>query len=160
MNHVERLERLKTILEKIPDGGFNLGSWISGIYDEEVKAEDVFGHCGATVCAVGWACLDPLLQEEGLKFQTRLSMFGDSKTLIPKFEGECGWEAVNEFFGLDMQVSEILFTEEYYEEYFDHDHEVYLIPPSAVIKRLDIVIENFEKTQNHILKILKEKENV
>jgi hypothetical protein len=81
MPNVEALLKVVEILESTPDEAVDLQAWT----------------CGTTACAIGHAASHPWFIERGFKL---------SDTGCPVFHqvnGEkllCGWEAVEEFFGL------------------------------------------------------------
>lgn len=62
--------------------------------------------CGTTVCAIGLGCLSPVLQKEGLKYETSGIRF------FPRFDGRGGIGAINIFFGLRGMEFDDLFQPE------------------------------------------------
>lgn len=89
MPSIERLQRVVDILKALPDGRFDLATW---------RREHAF-ECGTVACAVGHACMDPELMEQGL----------DIVDNEPTFEGLTEWNAVEKFFGLSEAQSLRLF---------------------------------------------------
>lgn len=92
MNHIERLERLATVVMDVPDENFRLSCWM----DKDDK-------CG---CAVGWAAKDPALAAEGLS----LTRPKDGVGYTPAFDGGTVWEAVTNFFGLTLSEAWEMFA--------------------------------------------------
>ena len=85
----ERLSQMVTMLRNLPPEPavkFRLHDW----------------HCGTSACAVGHACLNPWFNEQGLT----LNEYGG-----PDFKGGFGWNAVEEFFGVNQLESRRLFYE-------------------------------------------------
>jgi hypothetical protein len=69
--NVERLTILADMLDTVPETRFDLREW----------------KCGTTACAVGWACSNKQLQEQGLSYDD-----------APTYDGVRGWRAVDKFF--------------------------------------------------------------
>lgn len=80
----ERLQQMVTMLRELPEETFNLDAWT----------------CGTSACAVGWACVNPVFTEQGLKRR---------HTGAPEFMGLSSWDAVEAFFELKMHQSSYLF---------------------------------------------------
>ncbi|MCY1464232.1 hypothetical protein D9M71_822310 [compost metagenome] len=95
-----------------PDEHFDLDLW----YDE--------GTCGTTACAVGWACLDPWFNDQGLMLN-RDTIFED-----PQFGELRQWEAVCAFFGISQGQAEHLF---FYLSYAANERR----NPLAVVARIE-----------------------
>jgi hypothetical protein len=87
MTHRERLERLLFLLEQEQEK-----PPVARIFD----ITEWEGHCGTSACAVGIACMDPVLKAEGL----HLGETPHGVYLVPMFEGFVGFDAAREFFGL------------------------------------------------------------
>jgi hypothetical protein len=86
-------------------------------------------ECGTVACAIGWATLDPRMNELGLVLQAEL---GDEQEIITDVEGmlfaareyggdvefvpylkgtnNCGFSAVAEFFDLPLAIADDLFS--------------------------------------------------
>lgn len=151
MANIERLKHLQEVLSKVPEGALAMDKWSNS--------------CGTSACAVGWSCMDPNFKDQGLSLSTVKSIFTGDNLLLPSFEGETGWDAVEKFFDLDFRVAELLFCEE---NYFNDSREVFvrcgeLIPnitPEDVIKRIQIVIDNPELNGDNISDLIEEMENV
>jgi hypothetical protein len=76
--HKERLQQMVTMLRGLPEGKrktFDLDEW----------------QYGTSACAVGYACLDPVFNGQGLRFEG----------LSPEFADNRGWDAVTAFFQID-----------------------------------------------------------
>lgn len=111
--------------------GFELRSWFGLTPD----------YCGYSACAVGHACLDDRFNQLGL-------VFGDSG---PEYVGPDGeefapdWEGVTEFFGIDIQTAEYVFSDSSYFEFGVHvewkrDGSRPPISPALVKDRIDQLI--------------------
>ena len=85
---------------------FDLGLWGS---TEDIENIPVSVSCGTTACAVGLAVVSGAFKRSGL---TNGASFQGK--IVPKFEGELGFEAVEKFFNLSNRESDFLFTDEYY----------------------------------------------
>ena len=115
-----RLLKLAAMLASVPDEKFNIESWRmdetgneNGEELEDAKLLDT--GCGTCGCAIGWACAMPEFQAEGLTWAL------NGPGLL---EGDAlsygGWDAVKEFFDLDHQQAQHLFSgSEYGEDRFD-----------------------------------------
>jgi hypothetical protein len=88
--HIERLKHLTTVLKEVPPERFDLWGW----------------DCGTAACAVGWACRDPQMQDEGLR------MFNG----IPHYKGLSAWPAVEAFFDLPEYEAAQLFMASRYKQ--------------------------------------------
>lgn len=138
--HVQRLLDIADLVETIPPETLEMKSF----------GAPKRGACGTTVCAVGYACLTPHFQKQGLtailsynqqpvksiaEFNQALKDFmeteedGDSFDLVPiaRDEGhtERGWYAVEQFFGISFDQAEWLF--------YSYDRDV---TPQAVADRI------------------------
>lgn len=94
--NIQRLQHLITILQGVPPDRFNLAAW----------------KCGTTACAVGWACLAPEFNKQGLTFRGPGPVY--SKPDAEPDEFYTHWRAVEEFFGLTEVQAWHLFTEHAY----------------------------------------------
>ncbi|MEX3914841.1 hypothetical protein AB4Y43_01150 [Paraburkholderia sp. BR10872] len=81
--HVERLQRMVTMLRGLPEEKFDITNW----------------DCGTAACAVGHACLNPIFNEQGLWLSDGM----------PAFQGDESWWAVERFFEIDSVQSGHLF---------------------------------------------------
>ena len=95
----ERLLRLaRDILPNVPEENFKMITW----------------KCGTSACAVGWAASDPQFNEEGFELDKHcegpLAIF----MFTPWYEGIGGWSAVENFFGIDFDHAQYLFSDEAY----------------------------------------------
>lgn len=108
----ERLTKLADFLDTVPEHKFDLESWRSdSTGDESWEALVDDAHllnfdCGTTGCAVGWACVMPEFQAEGLAW----GVWGPTAT------GYSGWFAVMDFFGLKRVDAEYLFSGSEYDD--------------------------------------------
>lgn len=115
---VERLLRLADKLEgkgpyekygPIPHEHFDIRSFYNFPRELYLASEHVQNiseyKCGTSACAVGWATLDPWFNEKGLQ-----SAYSQSDIYLIKFDGLYDWRAIEEFFGLDEDEAEDLFT--------------------------------------------------
>lgn len=92
--NVEALERLaNVVLPQVPDENFDLKGW----------------ECGTVKCAVGWACVDPWFNDQGLYFKPDYD-----EDLIPVYKDKTNWKAIKEFFNIDLDTSLYLFSEDTY----------------------------------------------
>jgi hypothetical protein len=104
----------------------------SGLVVTEPATEfDQLIQCGTTCCALGWACLDPHFQEEGLYIRTDAD--------VPTFEDEVGCKAAATFFDISFDQATRVFIPESYEPFFE---ELNLkrpedIQPKHVIDRIN-----------------------
>jgi hypothetical protein len=131
-----RLLKLADYLEKLPSKAIDMDAWLTdnhGAYDRSVmttverlgdlakvkgnkiqlKSTDVhkIRTCGFAACAVGWACTIPSFRKAGLRLTATL----DNKfMMIPKFDGQTGFEAVEEFFGITGNTASYLFESDAY----------------------------------------------
>jgi hypothetical protein len=102
----ERLEHLRKIILDAPDKHFDMSTWAKG------------GRtlCGTTLCAGGWAALDPEFQARGLRLLSRGMEIKSIQDLSPKDiwvdilyqEGE-GFYALSLFFDLPHREVNYLF---------------------------------------------------
>lgn len=149
----QRLLILANFLDTLPQGSVYMGGWLSDILkiNERIRAGsayDPFGisderldllgtgekiridrsaiECGFAACAVGWACSIPEFNEQGL----HLSRAAD-ECAVPTFAGAISFAAVEDFFEIDFDVSDILFG---YDSYGDGGMEP--TNPSRVAARI------------------------
>jgi len=95
---IERLRTLYSIIAGIPEPRLDLERWINdGVEDFKTAATD----CGTIACGVGWACLYPKFNREGLRV---------SPSDTPTFNGLLGWPAVEKFFDLTGHEARSLFS--------------------------------------------------
>ncbi len=143
-----RLALLADKLRSLPRGRFNafdLSAWLQmdtshnldGIMDErgDLKPDltpKQMNECGATACAFGWACTIPQFRRAGLTL--------DAGCGVPRFGGQTGYSAAEEFFRVTPDIAEWLFDPE---QYSCEDHT----RPSAVVKRIERYIANPERVQ-------------
>lgn len=101
----DRLERLHYVLTHIGEVEFlpmAKGKTAPSKFDLRV-----WGECGTTACAVGFAACDPVLRGQGLSLVPNPH---GHLPFAPSFNGSFGWAAVNDFFGLQLAESEHLFS--------------------------------------------------
>ena len=105
----ERLEHLITVISKIPKENLSLKHWVStpgnkiGDIDQKSLVE-----CGTVCCAVGWACSDPIFNEQGLVWDYMLQQ--------PRYKYDTSWTAAMEFFDITFPKALRLFDWESYDE--------------------------------------------
>ncbi|VTU32133.1 hypothetical protein H4CHR_02949 [Variovorax sp. PBS-H4] len=117
--HKKRLLMLANALEtRIPADRFDLADWrlhAEGQYEEErrryVSDHELLHGCGFAGCAVGWACALPEFNEQGLYWDGAMPAYqhGPEGPLFGHFD------AVNWFFGLKQEHSNLLFAAGSYE---------------------------------------------
>lgn len=118
--HRQRLKTLAAHLEQLRKP-LNMEAW--------------FSDCGTAACAVGHACSLPEFQQEGLYAGcSQITRRG----LVPSFDSEQGWDAVQLFFHLTYSQAKWLFGESAYESESDEEG---MIEPSAVATRISSLIE-------------------
>lgn len=111
-----------------------------GHYNATVNPADIIqAHCGSTACAIGWACSNPEFIRLGFKMAAKREAGyppnkADLTSLTPYYKGAEGWDAVKQFFDLDLDTARILFDADYYD-----DGEATTV--NEVIARLDELIE-------------------
>jgi len=117
--NIERLTKLAELLDKVAleRRPFNLSVWVhktqdlcfmdvkdtavaSGLSEDEVEHHE----CGTVACAVGYACLDPWFNEQGLRAYEDL----------PSYRYSSGWDAVEDFFGIYYEEARHLFSPDSY----------------------------------------------
>lgn len=99
--NTERLQHLITILRQVPAEDFDMAVW----------------KCGTAACAVGWACLDPAFNEQGLSF----AMPQELPTYASSRGGMCvHWDAVEVFFDLSELQARRLFSWDAYRIFNNH----------------------------------------
>jgi len=118
--NIERLNHLITILERVQNdpkekAQFDMNFWIN--------------YCGTSACAVGFACLDPVFQAQGLKIR-------DNE---PKFQDFYSYSAAAKFFEITCTEVRYLFSPVDYGGYSK-------IEPVDVIDRIRKLINNQTKT--------------
>lgn len=103
----ERLEHLCEVLVNVPPEKFDLKAW----------------KCDTAACAIGWACIDKQFNKQGFRFTKEVSGYHAT----PRFGGNFGWPAVQEFFDISGDRALKLFSGTSYEE---------PATPLCVIKRI------------------------
>jgi hypothetical protein len=157
--NVERLTHLLEIMEGVRDRqlSFNIGAWLTHPPASQSPKEPKDQWCGTTACALGYAALDPIFSEAGLKikFDGRIiDTLEEFNTIVHdgtknrrgigvwdvsiSYNGEIAYEAGAAFFGISDQASEWLFDN------MNYDRSEYN-NPSAVIARIKKVIERGNK---------------
>lgn len=98
----DRLLLLADALEtRIPAEKFALDDWRESTNDDDSN-EALLHGCGTTGCAVGWACALPEFIAQGLTWSSAMAR--------PVFEGDSQWEAVCNFFEIDSDAADHLFS--------------------------------------------------
>ncbi|MBF3563881.1 hypothetical protein ISF73_11190 [Burkholderia pseudomallei] len=136
--HIERLKMLSSMLKTVNPNHFDLGDWVDSpwstreaiaIPNDDLRQRIV--DCGTTACAVGWACMMPEFQAQGLNYKWDTVCY--SSALSPTYEGEESWLAVCNFFEIDRPTADYLFSH--------HEYEVgRATEPSEVAERIDALI--------------------
>jgi hypothetical protein len=100
----KRLLILANFLDTVPEEKFNLESW-RDCSPFSNRSDDALldTACGTTGCAVGWACVIPELKAEGLSWQDN-----------PQYMKYSSWLAVQRFFDISDEVSQVLFSDSKY----------------------------------------------
>lgn len=124
-----RLKHLTKILRKIPQHNFDLSGWTDAQAPNLALPQEDLIKCGTVCCAVGWACVDPDFNKQGLNWE-RHREFGLG---VPHFDGRTAWHAVNAFFGITNHQAEYLFHAESY---------TVTTSPKAVVQRIYNLIRN------------------
>lgn len=93
----QRLRTLYAVLNGLPESKVNVSTWRVANGRNDVSDDLLLHSCGTTGCAVGWACAYPPFQAEGLEFMSGM----------PYFKGRNAWDAVIEFF--EINISEAMF---------------------------------------------------
>lgn len=145
MNRKEKLLRLRKILEDISperQHKFDMMVWINhdAIHMSNLTPEFYLEPnsklqdpaCGTYACALGWACLDEELYNQGL----RARMIGGR--LIPTFDGAQDTYAGAKFFEISPSDAEYLFVPSTYSDG--------KIKPEHVIHRIDNLMSFFSNT--------------
>lgn len=107
----EALLKVAEILDKVNPEKFDLKGW----------------KCGTTACACGHAAMDPWFYEQGF------SIKGLEPYLTISYKGLQGWDAIEEFFDLNINDSFYLFEEDSYEDGFEKNKKT---PPLEVADRI------------------------
>jgi hypothetical protein len=115
MNGRERLMRLREVLCNVPKERFDIRAWAS--------------PCGSTACAIGWGCVDPVLNKEGLHFNINANI------PTPIYHAHYGFDAVQVFFGMDADSVQHCFSPYEYKDYKGK------VGPLDVVKRIDRYLE-------------------
>lgn len=84
---------------------FDLSSWGHTNGGDEAP----FHSCGTTACAVGLAVVSGAFKRSGLK-----NLFVGDGTICPSYNGKSDWPATRDFFGLSIDESHYLFSEDHY----------------------------------------------
>lgn len=96
----KRLLKLADFLEtKVPNKGFNLGSW------------KTVSECGTVACACGWGCSIPSFKKAGLKLE---SIYDWPQYFMIRYKIWQDFAAVSKFFDISIEEVEFLFLDENY----------------------------------------------
>lgn len=99
----ERMERIMTLLEALPDvgnvttSGFHMSHW------------EYHTSCGTTLCAGGAMMNDPWCQEQGLKRIVPVGVEEDFEPIHPQFEGQSGFSGLSRFLDITYEDSISIF---------------------------------------------------
>lgn len=108
----KRLLRLAALLRTVPRKRFNISRWTNGPFCGKDK-EPQHNECGASACAFGWACTIPSFKKAGLHLVKERDRWGEEGFIYyPKYNGQSGFSAAQEFFNITEDEAEILFSEE------------------------------------------------
>lgn len=89
--------------------------------------------CDTSACAAGWACMDPMFYEFGLRMQS-VNRFG----FLPEYKGETGFEAMALFFDIPFDDSYFLFSDiAYIERGTSEDNNV---RPEHVVTHINFLL--------------------
>src|SRR3990167_4454422 len=94
-----RLLKLAAFLEKLPAEKFDISNWITKLGNKN--------GCGTVACAVGWC---PKIFPTNVKLLTRVVHFKCNK------ESPYGFSGPAEFFGISVEQSFELFSEDSYQQ--------------------------------------------
>lgn len=86
---------------------FDLNDWVAdkeGNTRSFHNVETIPINCNTKACAVGLACLSGAFKRSGLGYRIRMT-----GSLVPTFDGNDNWDAVESFFGLEEQEAFFLF---------------------------------------------------
>lgn len=155
MANIERLKELQNLLIKVPVDQFDLGVWFDSVDSEGKEFSELAGKCGTSACAVGWACTHKEFNKQGLIYEIDEDNHG-----FPVYRDDTGWDAVERFFDLNINVAELLFDESWYEDKFYNDATNELkITTQDVANRIQIVIDNPDEDWKYIWELVKGMEN-
>lgn len=118
----DRLLKLAELLEADADSPkgvkFDLALW--GCRDDlsdRTRPRSIKVDCGTTACAIGFACISNVFEEEGFAGKLVTKNTGSGNNVIPQFDGREGMGAVTEFFGIDYSEAMNLFDNYAYERH-------------------------------------------
>jgi hypothetical protein len=164
--NIPRLLRLKAIMEAVSriDNSpgeenrlFSIDRWMTSAGDIKLNNEGCVSSdytletCGAVCCVLGWAAIDPVMAEEGL----RMSPFAIENKAVQftNTDGNfgVGFEAGVLFFEITMKQSQYLFDPDAYlhdANTLDEDgaelHDGDDVAPSHTIARIQRVLDGYE----------------
>ena len=107
--NTKRLLKLAKFLDKLPPNRFDNQNWWTGTKPKHEDDYDYFTiNDKGKACAGGWACTIPEFMKAGLgvngpQFTNDVS--------APIFEGKIGFEALAEFFDIDVEHIRCIFSE-------------------------------------------------
>ncbi len=137
----ERLEHLASEMEEQADvlePHLDMNFWVEGKESLE-DVNNVLRQCGTVICAGGFACLLPKLQEGGLSFKHRL----------PYYEGMYGLRALEKLF--DLYPSEICYI--FMPEAYSH---LETVRPSDVVSHIRKVQEAKRREKKSLMELINE----
>lgn len=129
--NTQRLQQLADFLKTVPTEKFNLAQWRQ-IRAGRITATDdqLKSNCNTQACAIGWACLMPEFQKEGLKFAPADYAYSSG---YPVYNNFINWRAVQAFFDLSFSQAQFLFSSDFYPVSAN---------PKHVIDRINFIIQN------------------
>lgn len=116
--HVQRLERMREILQHLDPALLNMADWTN---DDGLVT---------TCCAVGWAMHDPWMQAQGLD--------NSGYYAAPRVGEKEGYVAVSEFFDISKEHTLYLFDPGEYAVAWRR------IRPAHVIDRINRILEGYD----------------
>jgi hypothetical protein len=101
----KRLLILANFLDNVPYKKFDLSEWRDSDSPFSNRSDEALldPACGTTGCAIGYACAIPELKAEGLDWQ-----------IVPQYKTYSSWLAVQKFFDISDEASQVLFSESKY----------------------------------------------
>lgn len=142
----QRLRILADFMKTVPEKRFNIESWTTGEFCGKDK-EPKHNECGTAACVGGWAGTIPQFKRAGL---TLTNTGDDVGSLEPAFENVEGFEALEQFFGLENIDMEGISGEVYH---YDALHYIFDADNKNSAKDAVRRIEN-------VLKVIESKEQL
>lgn len=103
MANIARLkELLKNVVPYIRPEKLSMGSWSvdsMGNYNAVIP-----NGCGTAACLAGWACVEPSIKRQGLRFEKN-----SCGEFVPTFHGRRGFNALERFYELGEPDADHIF---------------------------------------------------